>query len=219
MKWKMLLVTGVVLIAVILGTVGCDGGFFSPTPQTRTSGAVVSSQQNTGIWVTGEGKVTVVPDVAILTLGVESQAATVAEAQGLASTAMAAVIGELEAGGVDDKDIKTQQFTIYPVRRWVEEEREEELIGYRVTNMVTAKVRDVADTGTIIDAVARKMGFASDKVIINIEKYGNTTAGTIPIAMSEAYRQNMMAAGDWVLMAAFGAGFTWGSVLLKWAID
>lgn len=71
----------------------------------------------------------------------------------------------------------------------------------------------------IIDAAAKKMGLDSDRVIININKYGNTTAATIPLAMSETYQNKKLKRGDWVVLAAFGAGFTWGSVLLKWAID
>lgn len=71
----------------------------------------------------------------------------------------------------------------------------------------------------IIDAVAKKMGLTRDQVMINIEKYGNTTAGTIPIAMSEAYQKNMMSKGDWIIISTFGAGFTSGSLLLKWALD
>ncbi len=71
----------------------------------------------------------------------------------------------------------------------------------------------------IIDAVGKKLGLDGDKVIINLEKYGNTTAATIPIAMSESYEQNRMAKGDWLLLSAFGAGFTWGSILLRWAMD
>lgn len=70
----------------------------------------------------------------------------------------------------------------------------------------------------IIDAVAKKMDLAEDQVIVNIQKYGNTTAATIPLAMSEAYQNKMMSRGDWIMMSAFGAGFTWGSLLLKWAI-
>ncbi len=70
----------------------------------------------------------------------------------------------------------------------------------------------------IIDAAAKKMGLDSDRVVININKYGNTTAATIPLAMSEIYRANKLRKGDWVVLAAFGAGFTWGSVLLRWAI-
>ena len=120
------------------------------------SGNIIFSQQNTGIWVTGEGKVSVIPDVAILGLGVEAQAKTVAKAQGQAREAMEAVMSELDKLGVAKKDIKTQRFSIYPVRRW---ERDKEiLIGYRVTNMVTAKIREVDNTGIIIDAVAEVGG-------------------------------------------------------------
>ncbi len=71
----------------------------------------------------------------------------------------------------------------------------------------------------IIDAVSKKIKIDPEKVMVNIAGYGNTTAGTIPIAMSEARLENRMSKGDWVLLSAFGAGFTWGSVLLKWAID
>jgi len=71
----------------------------------------------------------------------------------------------------------------------------------------------------IIDAVAQKVGLRSDQVMLNIQKYGNTTAATIPLAMSEAYRQRLMQKGDWIVISAFGAGFTWGSLLLKWAMD
>ncbi len=71
----------------------------------------------------------------------------------------------------------------------------------------------------IIDAVSKKLELEPDQVMINVEKYGNTTAGTIPIAMSEAYSEKRMKKGDWILLSAFGAGFTWGSVLLRWAMD
>ncbi|AOY57993.1 MULTISPECIES: beta-ketoacyl-ACP synthase III [Desulfococcus] len=70
----------------------------------------------------------------------------------------------------------------------------------------------------IIDAVAKKLGLTSEQVVINIEKYGNTTAATIPLAMSEAHQMHRFQKNDWMLLTAFGAGFTWGSVLLKWAI-
>jgi predicted naringenin-chalcone synthase len=50
-------------------------------------------------------------------------------------------------------------------------------------------------------------------------KYGNTTAATIPLAMSETYRDDKLKKGDWIVLAAFSAGFTWGSLLLRWAID
>ena len=68
----------------------------------------------------------------------------------------------------------------------------------------------------IIDAAAQKCGIDEDKVLINIEKYGNTTAGTIPIAMNEAINDNKINNGDYILLSSFGAGFTWGSMLIRW---
>ncbi len=71
----------------------------------------------------------------------------------------------------------------------------------------------------IIDSVAKKLELTSGQVIVNIENYGNTTAATIPLAMSETYGKKMLSRGDWVLLSAFGAGFTWGSVLVRWSLD
>jgi 3-oxoacyl-[acyl-carrier-protein] synthase-3 len=71
----------------------------------------------------------------------------------------------------------------------------------------------------IIDAVGKKLGLEPDQVVVNIQHYGNTTAATIPIAMSEAFEKKMMTRGDRILLSAFGAGFAWGSLLLKWAIE
>ena len=71
----------------------------------------------------------------------------------------------------------------------------------------------------IIDAVAKKMNLDEDHVVVNIGKYGNTTAATIPLAMSEAYQDGLIKKGDWIVISAFGAGYTWGSCLIKWAID
>jgi 3-oxoacyl-[acyl-carrier-protein] synthase-3 len=70
----------------------------------------------------------------------------------------------------------------------------------------------------IIDAVSDRLGLTPEQVAINIHKYGNTTAATIPMAMNEAYMDGKLQKGDWVVLAAFGAGFIWGSVLLRWAI-
>lgn len=71
----------------------------------------------------------------------------------------------------------------------------------------------------IITAVAEKLGLDADKVVMNIDRYGNTTAATIPLAMSEAHQQGKMKPGDLILLSAFGAGFIWGSVLLEWAMN
>ena len=67
----------------------------------------------------------------------------------------------------------------------------------------------------IIDATASRTGVSADKVIINIERYGNTTNGTIPLCLWEW--ESKFKKGDNLILAAFGGGFTWGSIYLKWA--
>ena len=69
----------------------------------------------------------------------------------------------------------------------------------------------------IIDATARRMGVGNEKVMVNIEKYGNTTNGTIPLCLWEWEKK--LKKGDNLILAAFGGGFTWGSIFLKWAYD
>jgi len=70
----------------------------------------------------------------------------------------------------------------------------------------------------IITATADRLGMARERVIVNIEKYGNTSAGTIPLAMETAVEEGKLKKGDLVLMAAVGAGFSVGAVLLRWEI-
>ncbi len=68
----------------------------------------------------------------------------------------------------------------------------------------------------IIDAAAKRCGLSADQILVNINKYGNTTAGTIPIALDEAVETDRLNNGDLLLLAAFGGGFTWGSMLIRW---
>ena len=69
----------------------------------------------------------------------------------------------------------------------------------------------------IIDATAKRIDLSSNKVMMNIEKYGNTTSATIPLLLNDYEKQ--LQKGDNVIMAAFGGGFTWGSIYLKWAYN
>lgn len=68
----------------------------------------------------------------------------------------------------------------------------------------------------ISEAVQKSLGLRDDQVFNNIQKYGNTTAASIPLALHEALEQGRLARGEWVSFAAFGAGFTWGAALVKW---
>ncbi len=68
----------------------------------------------------------------------------------------------------------------------------------------------------IIEATAKRLGLPMEKVFVNIDKYGNTSSASIPIALDEALKQGRIKKGDLILFVAFGAGFTWGGVLVKW---
>ena len=167
--WKRALTLAAIalLIAVIaIGTTACNVGVSPPSRLPSLSGSIVFGQQNTGIWVNGEGKVTVTPDVAILSVGIESQEASVAQAQEKANTAMNAVITALKGRNIAEKDIRTTSFSIIRVTRYDEPKQQEVTIGYRVTNMVTARIRTLVQesypldykAGRIIDAVAQAGG-------------------------------------------------------------
>jgi len=156
MKRNLLLVGGMVVIslALVLSLVGFSGCTAGPTE----FGTIDISSQQEGLWVSGEGKVTVTPDLATLYLGIEAQADTVAEAQSQAVGAMDAVMAALAASGIAEKDIQTQYFSIEQVTSWDKDTGEEIVTGYRVTNMVTAKIRDIDNVGATIDAVAAAGG-------------------------------------------------------------
>jgi 3-oxoacyl-[acyl-carrier-protein] synthase-3 len=64
--------------------------------------------------------------------------------------------------------------------------------------------------------IQKKFGLNDDQVYNNIQKYGNTTAASIPIALTEAWELGKIKTGDTVVLAAFGSGFTWGSAIIKW---
>jgi 3-oxoacyl-[acyl-carrier-protein] synthase-3 len=71
----------------------------------------------------------------------------------------------------------------------------------------------------IIDATAARMGIDRNKVMINIDKYGNTTAATIPLCLVEYYRDGKLKKGDKVILSAFGAGYTWGAIYVVWSME
>ena len=143
MKRSWLLVVSLTLVLAVVALSGCA----APVN-------LVSQQE--GIWVTGEGEVMAAPDIATLRLGIEAEEATVAEAQSQAVEAIDKVMAALTDNGVAEKDIQTQYFSIRQITRWVNEEQV--VVGYRVTNMVTAKIRDIDKTGAIIDTVAEAGG-------------------------------------------------------------
>jgi len=139
------------IVVLALGTVGCAQGGGQEV-------VYAAHQQQTGIWVTGQGEAMAVPDIAMLSLGIEARGNTVAEAQSQASEAMDKVMEALKNSGIAERDIQTQRFSIYPITKWLRDEEEEKIVGYRVTNVVSAKIREVDKTGDIIDAAAEAGG-------------------------------------------------------------
>lgn len=145
-----------------LGGVVPLGGGVALGEKSSTAVLMAATGQQVGVWVSGEGKVRLVPDVAQLSVGIEVQESTVAEANRKASDAINAVMATLRQAGIADKDIQTSYFNISPMTRWVEDRTRggghTEIVGYQVSNQVTAKIRDLTIVGSVIDAAAAAGG-------------------------------------------------------------
>ncbi|UCE98163.1 MAG: SIMPL domain-containing protein [Dehalococcoidia bacterium] len=150
---KGLLLVFLLMLTLVVGAAGCSSYFGSDEGEVV---GTISSQQNIGIWVTGVGKSPVVPDIAVLSMGVQTQKDTVVEAQQTALEAMNGLMAVFDEYNISEEDIQTQQFSIQPVYRW--DEGEQILLGYGVTNIVTVKIRDIVNTGGIIDAAVAAGG-------------------------------------------------------------
>lgn len=103
------------------------------------------------IGVSGIGRVSVTPDTAIASIGVEITAPTLAEATKESSDKMTAVINAIKAAGVDAKDIQTTSYNVYPLTNQPKEGETPKVTAYRVSNIVTVKVRKIDDVGKVLD--------------------------------------------------------------------
>jgi uncharacterized protein len=172
MKKGIILTLSLIFAAVLFTAafLGCNSG--NPAGTNSPEGApqpvpalsspsgveVFINNQIEGIWVNGTGKVAISPDIAILRLGIEAQELTVAEALANSSAAMKKVMTALADGGVMEKDLQTQNFRIRQRTRWDEYQEQDVVIGYRVTNDIVARIRDMEKIGDIIDAVVAAGG-------------------------------------------------------------
>jgi 3-oxoacyl-[acyl-carrier-protein] synthase III len=68
----------------------------------------------------------------------------------------------------------------------------------------------------IIEATAKHAGLPMDKVMVNVDRYGNTSSASIPLALDQAITEGRVKSGSVILLVAFGAGFTWGSSVIRW---
>ena len=199
---RVFLVSGILMIAALIviawATLGAAQGHHASdraasivaaqTGVESGGGATIPYDGPSGIWVSGSGKASGAPDIAMISLGVESLEDTAAEARANAAKAMNGVMTVLEDAGVESEDIQTSYFNISPRHQGVEVERCEEdddgvsrsqekessescyrvwesrLVGYVVSNTLSVKIRDLDDAGTIIDEVSEAAG---DLVRIN----------------------------------------------------
>ena len=151
MKKKFMLfavITAVLLVSVLL--VGCQA--------SGSTTLTANTNQQTGISVSGQGIVYVTPDIINIQLGIQAQAATVADAQSQAATAMNNVLAALTSNGVAKADVQTQNYNIQQTTRYDNIKQQEISTGYQVINYVNVKVRDVTKAGVILDAVTAAGG-------------------------------------------------------------
>jgi len=155
MKKGWLVVISLVAAIALLGAVGCA------VLERQVDPALAADTGNSpqrGIWVSGQGRVPVTPDIAVLMLGAEAETDTIAEARGKAAEAMEAIMAALQDNGVAEKDIRTFHFSISQTWKWDHVTGEEVVTGFRVSNMVSATIRELDKVGLIIDAVAAAGG-------------------------------------------------------------
>jgi hypothetical protein len=151
MKKRFLLfavIAAILLVSLLL--VGCQASGST----TVTSNA----NQQTGISVSGEGIIYVTPDIVNIQLGIQAQAATVANAQSQATTAMNNVLTALTTNGVAQADIQTQNYNIQQLTTYDNTKQTSVPAGYEVNNYVNVKLRDITKAGTVIDAVTAAGG-------------------------------------------------------------
>lgn len=144
----------VIFILLVSTLTACDSNIVSQVLTPTLSGRTVH--------VNGNGSVSGEPDIATLNLGVSVERDSVAEAREVAASAMTALIDSLKANGIAEKDIITQNFSIYPQYDYWEGERK--LRGYRVNNTVQAKVRELETLSDVIDDAAEAGG---DNIVLN----------------------------------------------------
>ena len=140
--------------------VGLDAAQIQELARSMGLSPGIINSGGTGIHVTGVGTASAQPDIAVLSLGVEGMAPTVAEANAIAAEAISGMLSVLRAAGVTDDDMETRQFSIQPEYSF-EREGGRKLIGYRVTNTLLVTVRDLDGVGNIIDRAAAAGGDAT----------------------------------------------------------
>ena len=169
-------------------------------PSQLASTGVSSSERS--ITVTGEGKITVKPDTASVSLGVQVTASTATEALSRANASATSLIASVKAAGIGDDDIATSGVSIYP-----QYNSKNAITGYQATNTVRITVRDIGRTGQLIDAASTAAG--DDITVGGVSFYVDDSEGLIGAARADAIHNARKRAGQY----AAAAGATIGDVI------
>lgn len=148
----------------------------SPTP----------TAPRTDLGVSGTGRVFIAPDTAIASIGVDITAPTLAEATKQASDQMTAVINAIKAQGVDAKDIQTSSYNVYPITNQSKEGETPKITGYHVTNIVTVKIRNIANVGKVLDAAIAAGANSINSVMFTVDNPAKAQEEARTLAVKDA---------------------------------
>ena len=185
--------------ALSLLAIACDTGGDTIIQNTN--------QSATGVTATGTGRAFGEPDVAIISVGVSVERDTVEQARADAAQAQQAVIDSLMDNGVAEEDIQTVQFSVYPQYSFDNNRGQGEIIGYVVSNVVSARVRELDTTGQVIDAVTTAAG--NDAVVQGV----SFTVDDPTELQAEARRQAVEQAQQQAEQLADAAGLDLGEII------
>jgi len=150
-------------------------------PPTTTAGT-----PRTDIGVSGTGRVSVTPDTAIASIGVDITAPTLAGALDEASTKMTTVIDAIKAAGVADEDIQTTSYNVFPITNQPGEGETATVTGYRVSNLVTVKIREIDDVGAVMDAALEAGANSINSVYFTVDDPTQAQAEARTAAVQDA---------------------------------
>jgi uncharacterized protein YggE len=190
MERRITLLIAVLALVVAVGGIGILA-WSAPQPAIVRAGGMSAGADSTqtGITVSGEGRVMAPPDVVVVNLGVETISATLEAALAKANEKMQAVLNALKTQGVDTKDIQTS-FSVYPRYSEAKGTETPSIVGYQVTNQVTVKIRKIDNAGKVIDvalaAGANSVNGLSWTVEDNTKYASQARAAAVKDAMTKA---------------------------------
>jgi uncharacterized protein YggE len=198
-----ILVAGMAILALVTLT-GCSGGGRVTSAQAGAAALAPDGPVPAeGITVTGLGEVTGTPDVLRATVGVNVLRPDVQSALDAANTAAAAVLAALADNGVAEDDIQTREFSVHPEQRY-REDSGPETVGYRVTNLVEAKIRELDRVGQVLAAVVETAG--DDAQVQGVAFALEDNAELLDAARAAAFADARAKAEDYADLAGRGLG-------------